>query len=106
MLVRVRRSQISAGSERSGFLRDAAPDRREHLGYTAVGRVLATGGEVEEFRPGDRVLAVTAGSFGDRFINMAEAYGADVTRMDFEWGGPIDPGAIRKGLHGTQVSKR
>ena len=57
VLVRVRRSQVSAGSERTGFLRDAAPDHREHLGYTTVGRVLATGDEVAEFRPGDRVLA-------------------------------------------------
>ena len=36
--------------------------------------------------PGDRVLAVSVGSFGDRFGTIAETYGAEVTRMSVEWG--------------------
>ena len=44
------------------------------------------------------MIAATAGAFGDRFVDMVEAYGADVKRMDFEWGGPIDPDDIRKAL--------
>ena len=54
---------------------------------------------VNTLSPGDRVLAATAGAFGDRFVDLAEAFGADVKRMDFEWGGPIDPDAIRKALN-------
>ncbi len=53
---------------------------------------------VNTLSPGDRVIAATAGAFGDRFADMVEAYGADVKRMDFEWGGPIDPDDIRKAL--------
>ena len=53
---------------------------------------------VNTLSPGDRVIAATAGAFGDRFVDMVEAYGADVKRMDFEWGGPMDPGEIRKAL--------
>ena len=53
---------------------------------------------VNTLSPGDRVIAATAGAFGDRFVDMVEAYGADVKRMDFEWGGPIDPDDIRKAL--------
>ena len=53
---------------------------------------------VNTLSPGDRVIAATAGAFGDRFVEMAEAYGADVKRMDFDWGGPMDPGEIRKAL--------
>ena len=53
---------------------------------------------VNTLSPGDRVIAATAGAFGDRFVDMVEAYGADVKRMDFEWGGPIDPNEIRKAL--------
>ncbi len=53
---------------------------------------------VNTLSPGDRVIAATAGAFGDRFVDMVEAYGADVKRMDFDWGGPIDPGEIRKAL--------
>lgn len=36
--------------------------------------------------PGDRVLSVSVGSFGDRFGSIAETYGAEVTRMSVEWG--------------------
>ena len=40
---------------------------------------------------GDKVLAASAGSFGDRFGDCAEAYGADVQRLEYDWGDPIDP---------------
>ena len=53
---------------------------------------------VNTLSPGDRVIAATAGAFGDRFVDMVEAYGADVKRMDFEWVGPMDPNEIRKAL--------
>ncbi len=65
---------------------------------TASGTGALEASVVNTLSPGDRVLAATAGSFGDRFIDMAEAYGADVKLLDFEWGGPIDPDAIRKAL--------
>ena len=57
VLVRVSRSQISAGSERSGFSPGIDQDRRRHLGYTTVGRIQATGEGVHEFVVGDRVMA-------------------------------------------------
>jgi aspartate aminotransferase-like enzyme len=36
--------------------------------------------------PGDRVLAVVAGSFGKRWTAIAEAYGLEVERVEYEWG--------------------
>ena len=36
--------------------------------------------------PGDRVLCVTAGAFGDRWVAMAKAFGAEVTVLECEWG--------------------
>ena len=36
--------------------------------------------------PGDRVLGVSIGSFGDRFAKIAGIYGADVTKLEAEWG--------------------
>ncbi|MCH7699743.1 MAG: alanine--glyoxylate aminotransferase family protein [Chloroflexi bacterium] len=44
--------------------------------------------------PGDRVLVVSIGVFGDRFATVAETYGADVTKLDFEWGTAADPQAV------------
>ena len=41
---------------------------------------------VNVLSPGDPVLAVTMGAFGDRFAKVAEVYGAAVTRLEIEWG--------------------
>ena len=55
---------------------------------------------VNTLSPGDRVLSVSIGSFGDRFASIAEAYGADVTRMVAEPGTAVDPGDLREQLRG------
>ncbi len=46
--------------------------------------------------PGDKVLAVIIGNFGERFADIAQAYGANVKRLEFEWGTAADPEMVRK----------
>jgi aspartate aminotransferase-like enzyme len=53
---------------------------------------------VNTLSPGDRVLAISIGAFGDRFGKIAAAYGADVTKLDVEWGGAADPDVVRDAL--------
>lgn len=53
---------------------------------------------VNTLSPGDRVLGVSIGSFGDRFAKIAGIYGADVTRFEVEWGRAADPQAVRDAL--------
>jgi len=53
---------------------------------------------VNTLSPGDKVLAVSSGAFGERFADIAEAYGAEVKRLEFEWGKPADPEAVRQTL--------
>jgi aspartate aminotransferase-like enzyme len=36
--------------------------------------------------PGDRVVVVSAGAFGERWRSLATAYGADVQAVEYEWG--------------------
>lgn len=48
--------------------------------------------------PGTRVLCVVTGYFGDRLAQMAARYGAEVARVDAEWGRAIDPEQVRKAL--------
>jgi aspartate aminotransferase-like enzyme len=50
---------------------------------------------VNVLSPGDPILAVTMGSFGDRFAKIAEVYGAAVTRLEIEWGEAPSPAAVR-----------
>ena len=82
----------------TGQLKQVFMTKNDLLILTSSGTGALEASLVNTLSPGDRVLAATAGSFGDRFTDMAEAYGADVKRLEFEWGGPIDPDAIRKGL--------
>ncbi len=49
---------------------------------------------VNTLSPGDRVLSVITGGFGERFAAIAEAFGASVDRFGFEWGEPADPDAL------------
>ena len=53
---------------------------------------------VNTLSPGDKVLGVSIGVFGDRFINIAKTYGADVTPLKFEMGQAADPDTIKKAL--------
>jgi aspartate aminotransferase-like enzyme len=49
---------------------------------------------VNTLSPGDRVLGVTIGSFGDRFAKIASAFGAEVERFEVPWGEAADPAAL------------
>jgi aspartate aminotransferase-like enzyme len=48
--------------------------------------------------PGDKVLGITIGAFGDRFAKIATVYGADVTKLAFEWGTAAEPAKVRDAL--------
>ena len=49
---------------------------------------------VNHLSPGDPVLAVSIGSFGDRFGDIAQRYGASVRRYNTEWGRAAEPGEV------------
>ncbi|MCU0477379.1 MAG: alanine--glyoxylate aminotransferase family protein [Chloroflexi bacterium] len=65
---------------------------------TAAGSGALEAAVVNVLSPGDRVLAVTVGAFGDRFAKVAEVYGADVRRLEIEWGQAATPAAVRGAL--------
>jgi len=53
---------------------------------------------VNTLSPGDKVLSIANGAFGERFADIAEAYGAEVIRLNFEWGKAVDLDAVEKVL--------
>jgi aspartate aminotransferase-like enzyme len=53
---------------------------------------------VNHLSPDDAVLAVSIGSFGDRFADIAERYGARVRRLNVEWGQAADPASVAAAL--------
>jgi aspartate aminotransferase-like enzyme len=53
---------------------------------------------VNTLSPGDKVLAISIGSFGERFAAIAETYGAEVTMLPYEWGQPARADDVRHAL--------
>jgi aspartate aminotransferase-like enzyme len=77
--------------------------RTEHdvLLFTASGSGAFESAVVNLLSPGDRVLAVTAGEFGDRWAAMAGVYGADVHELRYAWGETPQPDDVRTRLEET-----
>jgi aspartate aminotransferase-like enzyme len=68
------------------------------LTYPASG----TGGQeaavANLFSPGDHVVAITIGAFGNRLATIADRYGLQVTRIEFPWGEAADPATVEERL--------
>ena len=60
---------------------------------------------VNTLSPGDRVVGVSIGSFGDRFAKIAKTYGADVTKVEAEWGYAAAADEVREILRATPDAK-
>jgi len=53
---------------------------------------------VNVMSPGDRVLAVSVGTFGQRFAAIARAFGARVEQIDAPWGQAFDVDVVGEAL--------
>ncbi len=79
-------------------LRWAFQTRNEVFILTGSGTSAMEAAIVNTLSPGDRVLAVSAGSFGDRFGHIAQRFGAAVEILGFPWGEAIDLDAVHARL--------
>ncbi|MDP9483113.1 MAG: alanine--glyoxylate aminotransferase family protein [Chloroflexota bacterium] len=93
------------GPEFAAMLERVMSGMKPYFGTTGDVAILSCAGTggleaavVNVLSPGDPVLAVSIGSFGDRFAKIAAAYGADVTKIEVEWGQAADPAQIRAAL--------
>lgn len=50
------------------------------------------------FSPGERVLVVVGGKFGERWAEIAGHYALDVAQIDVPWGASVSPDAVREEL--------
>ncbi len=46
---------------------------------------------VNLFSPGDKVLSLSCGHFGDRFLEIAKRFGLSIEKIDTKWGKTPDP---------------
>ncbi|MCM8757037.1 MAG: alanine--glyoxylate aminotransferase family protein [Candidatus Omnitrophica bacterium] len=48
--------------------------------------------------PGDKVVAISAGKFGERWVSLAKTYGLNVTAIEVEWGKKFALSLLRETL--------
>jgi alanine-glyoxylate transaminase/serine-glyoxylate transaminase/serine-pyruvate transaminase len=75
-----------------------APDGAVTLATSGTGTSAMEAVVANLTAPGKRALAIVTGYFGDRLAQMLARYGADVTRLDVEWGRAVDPAAVSAAL--------
>lgn len=63
--------------------------------YPASGTGGLEAAVVNFISPGDKVLAISIGVFGDRFAEIARIFGAQVHKVEFPWGRAADSETIR-----------
>jgi aspartate aminotransferase-like enzyme len=55
---------------------------------------------VNVLSPGERMLALVAGSFGERWAAIGKAYGMDVRTLNAAWGDVVPPDEVARALDG------
>jgi aspartate aminotransferase-like enzyme len=68
---------------------------------TASGTGAFESAVVNLLSPGERVLAVSAGNFGERWAKLAAVYGCEVEELRYEWGAVPQPADLERRLAET-----
>jgi aspartate aminotransferase-like enzyme len=79
-------------------LREVFSTENEVLLYTSSGTGAFESAVVNLLSPGEPVLAVSAGNFGERWQKLAAAYGCDVHELRYEWGETPRPEDLERRL--------
>jgi aspartate aminotransferase-like enzyme len=87
-------------------LRHVFRTENDVLAFASTGSGAMESAVANLVRPGRRALACAAGKFGERWLELCEAYEADLVRYEPGWGERLDPSEINRLLTehaGTQV---
>lgn len=57
------------------------------------------------FSPGDAVISISAGKWGERYRDIARAFGLSVTSIEIPYGSAIDPETVREALAKNPTAK-
>ncbi len=64
--------------------------------HTSTGSGAMESALVNVLSAGDQVLAIVSGKFGERWAEMAQTFGAEVIRLNVEWGSAVDVKEVEK----------
>jgi serine---pyruvate transaminase len=79
-------------------LREVYRTQHDVLMFTSSGTGAFESAVANLISPGDRVLVLSAGSFGERWVAMTKAYAADLVHVRLEWGETPEPDDLRAAL--------
>jgi serine---pyruvate transaminase len=68
--------------------------RNDVLTFTAVGTGGMESAAANLVRPGEQVLVASCGKFGERWKDLAAAFGGDVIHHDAGWGNKVEPADV------------
>jgi aspartate aminotransferase-like enzyme len=57
------------------------------------------------FAPGEKVLCIEGGKFGERWGEICDMHGQAAVRMKVDWGAPVDPAAVKAALDADPAIK-
>lgn len=90
------------GKDTSDMLKRISPKLKQVFGtsqevmlITGSGTAGLEAAVVNIVKPGDEVLVIVTGAFGDRFTKICEAYKITYQRIDAEWGRALNPAYIK-----------
>ena len=84
--------------EMSSNLKSVLMTKSDVYFITASGTGAMESAIVNTTSPGDNILSISIGWFGQRFGDISDAYGCKTTRLEFESGEPADPEKIKEEL--------
>ncbi len=92
--------------------RSALADLKEVLGtandvlmFAASGTGAMDGAVSNLFSRGDRVIVCSAGKFGERWVEIAKAYGLDATVLKAEYGDAVTPDRVEAALRAEPATR-
>jgi len=67
---------------------DSVSENFVYFASSGTGAMEAT--VINFFKPGDKVVVINAGKFGERWTQIASTYGLNVIELKYEWGKSVD----------------
>jgi aspartate aminotransferase-like enzyme len=81
-------------------LREVFQTENDVLSFAASGSGAMESAAANLVVAGEPVVVASAGKFGQRWAELCEAFGAEVTHLEFEWGNKVDPDRVADALAG------
>jgi len=79
--------------------------KNEVLIFASSGTGAMEGAVTNMLSPGDKVICVKSGKFGERWANICKAYGVQSVNIDIPWGDILEPVEVEKVLKANPDAK-